>query len=64
MDCGAFYSLGYILDNDNCRKRIPCCSKCGNIVKPDVVLYEEPLDDEMEYFKAGETAKAVPSVSF
>lgn len=47
MDCGASYSLGYILDNENCRKRVPCCSKCGGIVKPDVVLYEEPLDDEV-----------------
>lgn len=47
MDCGASYSLSYILDNENCRKRVPCCSKCGGIVKPDVVLYEEPLDDEV-----------------
>ena len=47
MDCGASYSLDYILDNENCRKRVPCCSKCGGIVKPDVVLYEEPLDDEV-----------------
>lgn len=47
MDCGASYSLGYILDNENCRKSVPCCSKCGGIVKPDVVLYEEPLDGEV-----------------
>lgn len=24
---------------------IPCCDKCGAIIKPDVVLYEEGLDD-------------------
>lgn len=28
------------------RAGIPCCEKCGAIIKPDVVLYEEGLDDE------------------
>ena len=27
-------------------KGIPHCDKCGGIVKPDVVLYEEPLDEQ------------------
>ena len=26
---------------------MPHCEKCGGLVKPDVVLYEEPLDDEV-----------------
>lgn len=26
---------------------IPRCIKCGGIIKPDVVLYEEPLDQEV-----------------
>ena len=26
---------------------VPKCEKCGGIVKPDVVLYEEGLDDEV-----------------
>ena len=38
--CGKSYSLDYILDGDD----IPRCV-CGGIIKPDVVLYEEPLDD-------------------
>lgn len=40
MQCGKFYSMEYILQADG----VPCCV-CGGIIKPDVVLYEEPLDD-------------------
>ena len=39
MDCGKFYDAQYIKDSDG----VPRCS-CGGVVKPDVVLYEEPLD--------------------
>ncbi len=45
MDCGEFYDVDYILNPDNCDGNIPKCSKCGGIVKPDVVLYEEALDE-------------------
>lgn len=45
MDCGASYSLDYILDKDHCSGSVPRCCKCQGIVKPDVVLYEEPLND-------------------
>ena len=45
MACGASYDLDYILDPANCRDEvIPVCAKCGGIVRPDVVLYEEGLD--------------------
>ena len=27
------------------QNKLPICKKCGAIVKPDVVLYEEPLDE-------------------
>lgn len=46
MDCGEFYDLDYIMDPANCDGSIPKCKKCGGIVKPDVVLYEEALDDK------------------
>ena len=46
MDCGKFYDVDYIMDEDNCSCGIPKCS-CGGTVKPDVVLYEEPLDDKV-----------------
>ena len=45
MDCGAKYDLDYIMDEGNCHNGMPYCEKCGGLVKPDVVLYEEPLDD-------------------
>lgn len=47
MNCGAFYDLDYILDENNCTGHIPRCKKCDGIVKPDVVLYEEALDEEV-----------------
>ena len=39
--CGAFYDARYMLES----KGIPKCEKCGGIIKPVVVLYEEGLDD-------------------
>lgn len=40
--CGKFFDLPYIMDS----KGIPFCDKCGGVVKPDVVLYEEALDEQ------------------
>lgn len=40
MDCGQFYGAEYVKNADG----IPRCEKCGGIIKPDVVLYEEELD--------------------
>ena len=45
MDCGASFSVDYILDPAH--GAIPRCDCCGGVVKPDVVLYEEMLDDEV-----------------
>ena len=39
--CGTFYDARYMLESTG----IPKCEKCGGIIKPDVVLYEEGLDD-------------------
>lgn len=47
MDCGAGYDLEYIMDESNCSRGVPKCRHCGGIVKPDVVLYEEPLDNDV-----------------
>ena len=44
MDCHAFYTLAYIMDEANCIGGVPICNQCGGMVKPDVVLYEEALD--------------------
>ena len=40
--CGAFYDARYMLESTG----IPRCEKCGGLIKPDVVLYEEGLDEE------------------
>lgn len=45
MDCGKHFTLSYILNDGNCENLVPKCDKCGGIVKPDVVLYEEALDE-------------------
>ena len=39
--CGAFYDVDFIANSTG----VPRCPKCGGIIKPDVVLYEEGLDD-------------------
>ena len=62
--CGAVYDLAYILDDANCidangkQGSIPWCKKCGGMVKPDVVLYEEALDDNVVNLAINAIAKA------
>lgn len=41
MDCGKFYDAEYVFESEG----IPKCS-CGGIIKPDVVLYEEGLNQQ------------------
>lgn len=43
MKCLAFYDAEYVLKAEG----VPKCEKCGGVVKPDVVLYEEGLDQEV-----------------
>ena len=33
------------MDETHCSGSIPKCQACGGVVKPDVVLYEEALDE-------------------
>ncbi len=40
--CGQFHDISYILETEG----VPKCQKCGGPVKPDVVLYEEGLDQK------------------
>lgn len=53
--CGAFYDLDFIVHSVG----VPKCSACGGSVKPDVVLYEEGLDqktmsDAVRFIQAAE----------
>ncbi len=41
--CGAFYDAAYMAEAEG----IPVCEKCGGVIKPDVVLYEEGLDQQV-----------------
>ncbi len=47
MDCRAEYPLRFIMDAANCRGAVPVCEKCGGTVRPDVVLYGEPLSERV-----------------
>lgn len=44
--CGAFYDEKYIASHSD-QDGLPLCEKCGSLIKPDVVLYEESLKDEV-----------------
>ena len=41
--CGRLFGLDYVMNS----KGVPHCDKCGGIVKPNVVLYEESLDEDI-----------------
>ena len=41
MECGRFYDAAYVKNAEG----IPHC-ECGGMIKPDVVLYEEGLDND------------------
>ena len=42
VDCGRHYDIGDIPNIG-----IPHCPECGGVIKPDVVLYEEPLNEDV-----------------
>lgn len=41
VKCGKFFDAAYMKAADG----VPRCDRCGGLIKPDVVLYEEALDD-------------------
>ena len=43
MHCNKFFDAEYMKDSTG----IPKCDVCGGIIKPDVVLYEEGLDNDV-----------------
>ncbi|MGN0446080.1 MAG: NAD-dependent protein deacylase [Acutalibacteraceae bacterium] len=42
MKCHKFFPVSYVKEASG----VPYCNECGGIVKPDVVLYEEGLDND------------------
>ena len=53
MHCGLPYALAHVVESQG----IPRCT-CGGIIKPDVVLYEEPLDNQVVMSAIDAIAKA------
>lgn len=42
LRCGKEFDMQAVLNS----KGVPCCDECGGIIKPDVVLYEENLNED------------------
>ncbi len=45
--CRKFYPVEFISQSASSKDTLPHCTECGGLVKPDVVLYEEGLDDKV-----------------
>ena len=72
MDCGKKYDLEYVVAQEG----VPHCEKCGGMVRPDIVLYEENLnhkdvDDAIKAVKkcdlliiAGTSLTVYPAATF
>ena len=57
--CGAVYDAGWILARRHEDKRgVPVCPACGGRIKPDVVLYGEPLDERVMEGALADIARA------
>jgi len=57
IKCGEHYDLNFILESNEI---VPKCTKCQGIVRPNVTLYEESLDnhvleESLEYISKAET---------
>lgn len=47
MKCGKSYDIDYIEESKNSPDTLPHCTDCSGLIKPDVVLYEEGLNDSI-----------------
>lgn len=73
MDCEERYPLSAVINSE---VLVPICSSCNGIIRPDVVLYEEPLDADIvdraiDYIKnadmlivGGSSLEVNPAASF
>lgn len=44
-DCRVEYDLNWLKDQLQQGKKVPLCSECGDVVKPDVIFYGEVIPD-------------------
>lgn len=54
QNCGKHFSLEYILSSNG----VPKCDSCGGTIKPDVVLFEEGIDESNIYNSIKATQQA------
>lgn len=54
IKCGKIYGLDYVLGVTG----IPRCDKCGGIIRPDIVLYEEALNSDVTNRAVSEIRRA------
>ncbi len=54
IDCGKTFDLDYVTKDEG----ITRCDRCGGMVRPDVVLYEEGLDEDTIRKAVDDIAKA------
>lgn len=54
LRCGKEYRLDDVIE----RNGVPCCSDCGGVIKPEVVLYGENLSEDAMSRALGEICKA------
>ncbi len=46
LECGNRFPLGEILRENKASSEVPSCSRCGGILKPDVIFFGESLPEE------------------
>lgn len=54
VGCGEKYPVEFVINSDG----VPLCKKCGGIIRPGIVLYEEPLDSRIIDKAVGEIESA------
>lgn len=54
LKCGKFFTLDAVMNQSG----VPKCDACGGVIKPEVVLYEEGLDEECINKSVNAIAKA------
>ena len=47
LKCHKFYDEKIIIESENAPDKLPHCTECNGLIKPDVVLYEEGLDQNI-----------------
>ena len=58
INCSQRYELSFVLEHNRAKGDVPVCERCGGIVRPDVVLYGENLNEKVIAASAAAIASA------